>query len=85
MDGLEATRRLRKRAEFSDIPIIGLTASAGVTAMQKCLDAGCTEHLSKPIQSKELFEALSRYLSADPSEKRVFRVVNKEPVTENTH
>jgi signal transduction histidine kinase/ActR/RegA family two-component response regulator len=85
MDGLEATRRLRQKAGFSDLPIIGLTASAGEDARQKCLDAGCTEHLSKPIQSKELFETISSYLSEDPSEKMVFRVVSKEPVTEGTH
>ncbi len=85
MDGLEATRRLRQKPGFSDLPIIGLTASAGESARQKCLEAGCTEHLSKPIQSKELFETISNYLSADASEKMVFRVVSKEPVTDESH
>jgi len=32
---------------------------------EKCLAAGCTEHLPKPIQTKELFEALSRNLLAN--------------------
>ena len=62
MDGLEATRRLRKMEEFSNIPILALTASAGTEGREKCLAAGCTEHLPKPIQTKELFEALSRNL-----------------------
>ncbi len=83
MDGLEATRRLRKISGFQDLPIIGLTASAGEDARQKCLDAGCTEHLSKPIQSTELFATISNHLIADTVEKRVFQVVKKEPVTEN--
>jgi signal transduction histidine kinase/ActR/RegA family two-component response regulator len=85
MDGLEATRKLRQMVEFSDTPIIGLTASAGEEAKQKCLEAGCTEHLSKPIQSKELFETISSYLNEDTATEMVFRVVNKEPVIEDTH
>ena len=65
MDGLEATRRLRDIEEFSDIPILALTASVGAEGREKCLAAGCTEHLPKPIQTKELFEALSRNLPAN--------------------
>lgn len=62
MDGLEATRRLRKIKRFSKIPIIALTASVGDDGRDKCLEAGCTEHLAKPIQSRELFEAIGQYL-----------------------
>lgn len=62
MDGLEATRRLRAMNKFSKIPIIALTASVGDEGRDKCLEAGCTEHLAKPIQSKELFEAMGQYL-----------------------
>jgi CheY-like chemotaxis protein len=64
MDGLEATRELRKRNKFAKVPIIALTASVGAEGREKCLKAGCTEHLAKPIQSKELFEAMDRYLIA---------------------
>jgi two-component system sensor histidine kinase EvgS len=63
MDGLEATRRLRKMKRFSKIPIIALTASVGDEGREKCLAAGCTEHLAKPIQSKELFEAMGQYFT----------------------
>jgi two-component system, NarL family, sensor histidine kinase EvgS len=62
MDGLEATRRLRAMNKFSKVPIIALTASVGDEGRDKCLKAGCTEHLAKPIQSKELFEAMGQYL-----------------------
>lgn len=84
LDGLEATRKLRKIEGFRDTPIIGLTASAGEEARQKCLEAGCTEHLSKPIQSKQLFETIGRYLQEDPPEKMVFQVVSKKADAENT-
>lgn len=64
IDGLEATRRLRAMAEFADIPILALTASAGHKSEERCLAAGCTAHLAKPIQTKELFAALQQYLGA---------------------
>ncbi len=63
MDGLEATRRLRKIKRFSKIPIIALTASVGDDGRDKCLEAGCTEHLAKPIQSRELFETINPFLN----------------------
>jgi len=62
MDGLEATRQLRAMPEFADVPIIALTASTGSDAKDRQITAGCTEHLAKPIQTKELFEVLGRYL-----------------------
>jgi len=66
VDGFEATRRLRKMAKFSRTPIIALTASVGPEIKSKCQQAGCTQHLSKPIQSKELFQTIRRYLGERP-------------------
>jgi signal transduction histidine kinase/ActR/RegA family two-component response regulator len=62
MDGLDATRRLRAIREFQDTPIIMVTASAGSDAKELCLQAGCTAHLVKPVQTRELFEALDTYM-----------------------
>ena len=62
MGGLEAMRRLRAIPEFAQTPIIALTASTGSEAEDLQVTAGCTEHLAKPIQTKELFEVLDRYL-----------------------
>ncbi|MDM8515452.1 ATP-binding protein [Desulfobacterales bacterium HSG16] len=63
MGGLEAVKQLRKMPEFAtEPPIIALTASTGSEAEEKHIEAGCTEHLGKPIQSKELFAALERHL-----------------------
>ena len=78
MDGLEATRRLRAQAEFEKLPILALTASAGEDGKEKCLEAGCTSHLSKPIQSKELYEAISQYLDQEVSKEMVLHPVKKE-------
>ena len=62
MNGLEATKILRSKENKSHIPIIALTASAGEDSREDCLKAGCTDHLSKPIHSRELFEVLGKYI-----------------------
>ena len=62
MGGLEATRRLREIPEFADTPIIALTASTDMESIEKQAAAGCTDHLSKPVLSDELFAVLERYL-----------------------
>lgn len=64
MDGLEATRRLRTLPQFKKLPIIALTASVGEVTRDKCMEVGCTEHLSKPIQSHILFRTLRHYLGS---------------------
>ena len=65
MDVLDATRRLRSLPQFRDTPIIALTASVGESTRDRCVEAGCTEHLSKPIQSNILFKTLRHYFSSN--------------------
>jgi len=65
MDGLTATREIRNIPGFADVPILALTASTGTEAEEMQIATGCTEHLPKPIQTKELFEALQRHLGED--------------------
>lgn len=62
MDGVEATRQLRAMPDFADTPIIALTASTGKEAVERQIAAGCTAHFSKPLQTKELFAVLEKYL-----------------------
>ncbi len=62
MGGLEATMRLREIPGFAETPIIALTASTGTDAEERQIDIGCTAHLPKPIQTKELFGVLTKYL-----------------------
>lgn len=62
MNGFDATRSIRKIPGFSEIPIIAVTASVDKDNKEKCLQAGCTDLLPKPLESKELFETLDRYL-----------------------
>jgi|GEM_PF-3364386 len=69
LDGFEATRRLRTLPKFSKTPILALTASLDVVSKQDCLTSGCDEVVSKPIESKELFRILFKYLGKNPSTK----------------
>ena len=54
LDGLEAMKQIRQDSEIKDIPIIALTALAMEGDRKKCLAAGATDYLSKPIRLREL-------------------------------
>lgn len=62
LDGLEATRRLRADAVTSHIPVIAVTASAFGDSRRAAREAGCIDHLSKPIRAEALFASLQAHL-----------------------
>jgi PAS domain S-box-containing protein len=62
IDGLEATRRLRADAEFRTLPIIALTALAMPGDRERCLAAGATDYVTKPVSLKKLAAMIDDYL-----------------------
>lgn len=59
-NGYEVTGILRKKGITT--PIIALTANAMVGDDEKCISAGCDDYLSKPVDKKQLVDAISKYL-----------------------
>jgi two-component system cell cycle response regulator DivK len=64
IDGWEATRRLKASPETQKIPIIGLTAHAMSTDRAKCLEAGCDDYDTKPVELPRLLEKIEGLLGA---------------------
>lgn len=63
MDGYAATRAMRsweRERELSPTPIVAMTAHAFAEDRQKCLDAGCDMHLSKPVSKRDLLRIVRR-------------------------
>ncbi|HXM97597.1 MAG TPA: response regulator, partial [Candidatus Dormibacteraeota bacterium] len=62
MDGYETMQDIRRNPEFRRLPIIALTAKAMKGDREKCLEAGASEYLAKPVNTEQLLSALRMWL-----------------------
>lgn len=62
MDGYEATGEIRKLDQFKKLPIIGLTAKAMKGDKEKCLAAGMSDYISKPVNVEQLLSLMRLWL-----------------------
>jgi CheY-like chemotaxis protein/signal transduction histidine kinase len=62
MDGYETMQVIRENAAFRRLPIIALTAKAMKGDREKCLEAGASEYLAKPVNTEQLLSALRMWL-----------------------
>jgi PAS domain S-box-containing protein len=67
INGLDAIARLRSNMEFITIPIIALTALAMPGDRERCLLAGATEYMSKPVSLKSLKQMIETFLPVQPA------------------
>jgi len=62
MDGYETMQVIRENASFRRLPIVALTAKAMKGDREKCLEAGASEYLAKPVNTDQLLSALRMWL-----------------------
>jgi CheY-like chemotaxis protein len=62
MDGYETMQVIRQNTAFRRLPIIALTAKAMKGDREKCLEAGASEYLAKPVNTEQLLSALRMWL-----------------------
>jgi CheY-like chemotaxis protein len=62
MDGYTTIREIRKQPEFRSLPILALTAKAMKGDREKCLEAGASDYVAKPVNTEQLLSMLRVWL-----------------------
>ena len=62
MDGYETMRAVRKLSKFKTLPIISLTAKAMKGDREKCIEAGASDYITKPVNTEQLLSLLRVWL-----------------------
>ena len=65
MDGIAATKEIRKEPRYAKLPIVAMTANAMNRDMEKCLAAGMNDYVAKPIDPDVLFTTVLRWLKSN--------------------
>ncbi len=84
MDGYEATKQIRTDARFSALPVIAVTARALADDREKCLDAGMSDYLTKPIDPQKLYRLLGKYLQDQTGAASVKKQLAESIKTDDT-
>jgi PAS domain S-box-containing protein len=77
MDGITATREIRKLPQFENLPIIAMTANAMESDRKLCLDAGMNDHISKPVEPEDLWKVLLKWLKEPHGTDEIAKTVDK--------
>lgn len=66
VDGLDATKQIRKNPQFSSLPIVAMTANVSESDRRACLDSGMNDHLGKPLDVDLMIACILRYVDKKP-------------------
>jgi len=62
MSGAEVCQKVRSHPEWSNLPVIMVTSAGKEEEIRRCLEAGCDDYVTKPVNRKELLEKINRLL-----------------------
>lgn len=71
MGGKEATRIIRGKKEYKNLPIIAMTADAMKGTMQECIELGMNDFITKPLDFEEVLKKIGRYMESSIKNFRV--------------
>jgi len=83
MDGYTATKTIREKKEYKDLPILAMTANAMVGDREKALESGMNDHIAKPIDPEILYKALLEWVprkTRTKSDDIISQKIEKEKV-----
>ncbi|MCK5195419.1 MAG: response regulator, partial [Desulfobulbaceae bacterium] len=63
MDGYEATREIRSRSDYADLPIIAMTANVMADDRKKVNMAGMDDHIGKPLNVNQMFITMAKWIA----------------------
>lgn len=69
MDGYEAIARIRENEATTNLPVIAVTAQAMKGDREKCMEAGASDYISKPVNISELVEKMAKALNGRTDER----------------
>jgi len=62
MDGYESTKRIRGNPKYRNLPVIAVTAKAMTGDREKCINAGASDYITKPVDVDQLISLLRVWL-----------------------
>ena len=68
LDGWQATKKIKADPQTKNIPVIAMTAHAMVGDQEKCLQAGCDDYDTKPVQFPRLLYKIKNLIGKEPTQ-----------------
>ena len=68
LDGWQATKKIKADPQSKNIPVIAMTAHAMVGDQEKCLQAGCDDYDTKPVQFPRLLYKIKNLIGKEPTQ-----------------